>query len=86
MEDEIEALNNRVQELEKENFDMRNENKNLKRILKSNNFSLNSEFNIANEYQDRSPEIRAFLNKTEQSIDKRNLNLSINNPEMSAQE
>jgi hypothetical protein len=65
---------------------MRNENKNLKRILKSNNFSLNSEFNIANEYQDRSPEIRAFLNKTEQSIDKRNLNLSINNPEMSAQE
>jgi len=79
-------LNNRVQELEKENFDLRNENKNLKRILKSNNFSLNSEYSLTNEYQDRGSEIRAFLNKTEQSIDKRNLNSSINNPEMSAQE
>ncbi len=67
MEEEIEIMNNRVQELEKENYDLRNENKNLKKILKSNNFAIGKEYNIANEKLEESSDVKAFLNGTHHS-------------------
>jgi len=70
LEDEIESLNNRVQELEKENYDLRNENKNLKKILKSNNFAVGGEYSVTNEKLEESAEVKAFLNGTQQSANK----------------
>lgn len=46
---------------------MRNENKNLKKILKSNHFVVSGEYSVTNEKLEESAEIKAFLNGTHQS-------------------
>jgi regulator of replication initiation timing len=85
LEEEIEGLNNRVQELERENLDLRNENKNLKRLLKSNSFPVANDHNSVHETQEKRSEIQVLLNKTQQSNDKRNTH-PLNNTEINAQE
>ncbi len=75
-----------MQELEKDNFDLRNENKNLKRILKSNNFAVANEYNLADDENERTSEIKAFLNKTQQSVDKNKFTSAVSNNALSSQE
>ncbi len=79
-------MNCRVQELEKDNLDLRNENKNLKRVLKSNNFAVINEYSLAEDENERASEIKAFLNKTQQSPDKNKISVIVNSNPIGPQE
>ena len=87
LEDEVESLNNRIQELEKENYDLRNENKNLKRLLASQGNSKPKQSVPINDSIERDSQMHKLLNQSKLSADKKaHQSSSFNNPEFESKE